>query len=50
MWIRDVSQKARDLKLLERVGETPSPLLTALPSLMVIGVEKLEIHLFANIT
>ena len=52
-WIHDVSQKARDYlihKLLERVGEAALPLLIILPSLMVISVVKLEMHLFANIT
>ena len=37
-------------KLLERVGGVPTPLLITLPSLMVIGVVKLEKHFFANIT
>ena len=50
LWIHDVSEKACDYlmdKLLERVGGAPS--LIALPSVMVIGIGKLEMHLFANI-
>ena len=51
--LHDVSQKALDHlidKLLERVGEDSSPELITLPSLMIIGVVKMEMHIFANIT
>ena len=53
LWIHNVSQNARDQlinKLLERVGGAVWPWLKTLPSLIVISVVKLEIHLFANIT
>ena len=36
-------------RLLERVGGAPSPLLITLPSLIVIGLLKLAMHLFENI-
>ena len=50
-WINEVSQKVRDHlinKLLERVGGASLPKLIMLLSLMVIGVVKVEMHIYAN--
>ena len=52
-WVHDFSQRAHDHlidKLLERVGDAPSPKLITLPTLVVIGIVKLVKHLFAHIT